>query len=190
MPAVFSHVLVIVGLPLLCLSQIDSRPSENPLYQWNTVARCTRDKLFNHFKYFCGIKTSFSVKTHHCTLFNCFFHYNLWHRQNRQVTSHCEYVPPCEWFELKFGMCGEESLLTNLSKFHGDRAASTMFSQHCCKTYWTDLVLQKNLKKPYLRVITHFQGTGRLTKMKIIVPVEKKVMNIFAKNCIFQAIKT
>ncbi len=35
-------------------------------------------------------------------------------------------------------MCGEEGLLTNFHKFHGDRAASTMFSQHFRKTYRTD----------------------------------------------------
>ncbi len=39
--AMFSCILVIVGLLLTCSSQIDSRPSENVLYQWNTVAQCT-----------------------------------------------------------------------------------------------------------------------------------------------------
>ncbi len=38
-----------------------------------------------------------------------------------------KYVPHCEWFELKLGMCGEEGLLTNFPKFHGDCATSTMF---------------------------------------------------------------
>ncbi len=97
--------------------------------------------FLNHFKRFCGIKTGFPAKMNRCRLFNCFFfHYNLWHGQNRQVTSHCEYVPHCEWFELKFGMRGEKGLLTNFLRFHGDRADSTMFSPRCRKTYQTDLV--------------------------------------------------
>ncbi len=45
-----------------------------------------------------------------------------------------EYVPLCERFELKLGMHGEEGLLTNFPKFHGDRATSTTFLQRCCKT--------------------------------------------------------
>ncbi len=95
--------------------------------------------FLNHFKCFCGIKIGFPAKMNRCTLFSCFFHYDLWYRQNRQVTSH-KYVPHCEWFELKLGMCGEVGLLMNFLKFHGDRASSTMFSQRCHKTYWTDLL--------------------------------------------------
>ncbi len=33
-----------------------------------------------------------------------------------------------------------EGLLTNFPKFPGDCVTSTMFSQHCRKAYWTDLV--------------------------------------------------
>ncbi len=43
MQAMFSHVLVVAGLPLLCQSQIDSHPSENTLHQRNIIARCTGD---------------------------------------------------------------------------------------------------------------------------------------------------
>ncbi len=57
--------------------------------------------------------------------------------------SHREYVPHCEWFELKLGMCREEGLLTKCPKCHGDRAASIMFSQCFRKTYQTDLVLDR-----------------------------------------------
>ncbi len=46
----------------------------------------------------------------------------------------------CERFELKLGMRGDKGLLTNFPKFHEDHATSTMFSQRCRKTYWTDLV--------------------------------------------------
>ncbi len=93
--------------------------------------------FLNHFKCFCGIKTSFPAKTNRCTLFSCFFHYDLWHGQNRQVTSCQEYVPHSERFELKRGKRGEEVLLTNFLKFHGDRATSTMFSQRAEKrVYW------------------------------------------------------
>ncbi len=83
--------------------------------------------FLNHFKCFCVIKTGFPSKTNRCTLFNCFFHYNLWHRQNRQVTSHHKYIPLYEQFELKLGMRGREHLLTNFPKFHRDHATSTMF---------------------------------------------------------------
>ncbi len=54
--------------------------------------------------------------------------------------SHHEYVPHCVRFELKLGMRGEEGLLTNFFKFHGDLATSTMFSQRCRKTYRTNLI--------------------------------------------------
>ncbi len=64
-----------------------------------------------------------------------FFHYNLLHEQNRQVTSCCECVPHSEWFELKLGMGKKEGLLTNFPMFHGDPATGTIFSQHCRKTY-------------------------------------------------------
>ncbi len=84
---------------------------------------------------FCGIKADFSAKMNCCTLFNCFFNYDVWHGQNRQVMSCCAYVAYCERFELKLGMRGEEGLLTNFPKLHGDRATSTMFSQHCHNTY-------------------------------------------------------
>ncbi len=139
----FLHVLVVISLPLPCSSRIDSCPSENVLYQRNTVARCTADTInfLNHFKSFCGIKIVFPGKTNRCTLFNCFLHYDLWYRQNRQVKSHCEYVPHYKRFELKLGMRGEEGLLMNFPKFHGGCATSTMFSQCCHKTYRTNLVL-------------------------------------------------
>ncbi len=39
----FVRVPVIISLPLLCSSQIDSHPSKNTLYQQNTVARHTAD---------------------------------------------------------------------------------------------------------------------------------------------------
>ncbi len=55
--------------------------------------------------------------------------------------SHRKYVPHCKRLELKLGIHRETGLLTNFRKFHGDRATSTMFSQFCCKTYRTDLVL-------------------------------------------------
>ncbi len=133
----FSHILLVVGLALLCSSRINSHPLKT---------RCTNEILstmysrltinfLNYFKCFYGIKTGFPAKTYRCTLFNCFFYYNLWHGQNRQVTSHCEYVPHCEWFDLKLGMHGENGLLTNFPKFHGDHATSTMFLQQCRKTY-------------------------------------------------------
>ncbi len=35
---------------------------------------------------------------------------------------------------------GEKGLLTNLPKVHGNRVTSTMFSQHCRKTYPIDLL--------------------------------------------------
>ncbi len=60
--------------------------------------------FLNHFKCFCDIKTCIPAKRNRCTLFNCFFHYHSRHRQNRQVTSHREYVLHCEWFELKLGI--------------------------------------------------------------------------------------
>ncbi len=96
--------------------------------------------FFNHFKCFCGIKTGFPAKTNCCTLFNCFFHSDSWHEQNRQVTSPCECVPHCEQFQLKLSMCGQEGLLTNFPNFHGNRTTSTTFLQRCHKTYQTDLV--------------------------------------------------
>ncbi len=96
--------------------------------------------FLSHFNRFCGIKTGFPAKTNFCTLFNCFFNYDLWHGQNRQVTSLREYVPHCKRFELKFCMRGEEGLLTSFPKFYGDRATSSMFSQCCRKTYRIDLV--------------------------------------------------
>ncbi len=106
----------------------------------NTMYSRLTMNFLNYFKCFYDIKTGFPAKTNRCTLFNCFFYYNLLHGQNRQVTSHLKYVPFCEWFELKLGMCGEEGLLTNFSKFHGNRATSTIFLQHCHKTYQTDPV--------------------------------------------------
>ncbi len=140
--AILSRVLVLVGFPLLCSSQIDSHPSENVLYQHcSTMYNRLTINFLNHFKCFYGIETGFQEKTNYCTLLNWFFHYNLWHRQNGQVTSHHEYVPHWEWFELKLGMCREEGLLTNFPKFHVDSTTSTMFSQYCRKTYRTDLVI-------------------------------------------------
>ncbi len=65
--------------------------------------------------------------------------------QKGQVTSYCKYVPHCEWVELKLGIRGEEGLLTNFPKFHGNHATSTMFSQHCRKTYRTDFVVMKKI---------------------------------------------
>ncbi len=105
-------------------------------------AMCSRLTInfLNNFKCFCGIKTSISAKTNCCTLFSCIFHYNLWHEQNKQVTSHVKYVSHCELYELKLSMHIEEGLLTNFPKFHGDLTTNTMFSQCCCKTYQTDLV--------------------------------------------------
>ncbi len=76
-----------------------------------------------------------------------FFPLPFRHGQNRQVTSHREYVPHCERFELKLGMRVEEGLLNTFPKFHGDRATSTMFSQRCNKTYRSDLVLSIVAKK-------------------------------------------
>ncbi len=113
----------------------------------------------NHFKCFCGIKTGFPAKTNRCTLFNCFFHYDLWHRQNRQVTSHREYVPHWERFELKLGTCREEGLLTNFPKFHGDRSSSTTFPQRCLKTYQTEFVCRK-VKKSRNFGLKFFQTFG------------------------------
>ncbi len=57
--------------------------------------------FLNHFKCFCGIKTAFPTKTNPCMLFNCFFHYDLWYGQNRQVTSHHDNVPHCELFRVE-----------------------------------------------------------------------------------------
>ncbi len=110
---------------------------KNP-YMYSRLAM----NFLNHFECFCDIKTNFPAKTNRCMLFNCFFHYDLWQGQNRQITSHREYVPHCEWFELKLGMGGEESLLTNFPNFMGDHTASIMFLQHCRKTYRTELVLE------------------------------------------------
>ncbi len=61
------------------------------------------------------------------------------------LTVRREYVPHYEWFELKLGMRGEEGLLMNFPKFHGDHATSTMFSQCYGKTYQTNLVLIRML---------------------------------------------
>ncbi len=67
---------------------------KNKLYQHCGI------NFFNHFKCYSGIKTGIPAKTNCCTLFNCFFHYDVWHGQNRQVTSHRKYVPHYEQFEL------------------------------------------------------------------------------------------
>ncbi len=55
-------------------------------------------------------------------------------------------------------MCGEEGLLANFSKFHGDRASSIMFSQQRPKTYWTDLfaVLWKMYPGAPLKIMAIF----------------------------------
>ncbi len=75
----FLRVVVIVGLLLFCSSRINSRPSENALYQRNTSTMYSKLNInfLNHFNCFCGIKTGFPTKTKCCMLFNCFFHYNL-----------------------------------------------------------------------------------------------------------------
>ncbi len=64
MRAMFSRVFVIVDLLLLCSSRIDSPPSENALYQQNTVARCTAITInfMNHFKCFVALKPIFQQK--------------------------------------------------------------------------------------------------------------------------------
>ncbi len=85
-------------------------------------------------------------------LFNLYFPLQLMTWTKQTSLSLREYIPHCEPFGLKLGMCGEEGLLTNFPKFNGDRATSTMFSQHCRKTYWTDLVFEvENLKNQILR---------------------------------------
>ncbi len=61
-------------------------------------------------------------------------------RTKQKVISRREYVPHREQSELKVGICREEGVLTNFHKFHEDRTTSTIFSQHCRKTYRTDLV--------------------------------------------------
>ncbi len=38
---------------------------------------------------------------------------------------------------------GEDGLLKNFPKSHGDRATSTMFSQCCCKTYTGQILYDK-----------------------------------------------
>ncbi len=119
--------------------------------------------FLNHFKCFYGIKAGFPAKTNGCTLFNCFFHYDLWHGQNRQVMSCCEYAPHCEWFELKLGMHGEEGLLANFPKFPGDCATNIMFSQHCCKSYRTDLVYTLTLHAQLCSKKFHFRCPGTHT---------------------------
>ncbi len=126
-----------------------------PTKHCSTMYRRFIINFLNHFKCFCGFEISFPAKTNRCTLFNCFFYYNLCYGQNRQVTSRCEYVPHCERFELQLCLSGEEGLLTNFPMFHGDRATSTTFSQRCRKTYRTDLVYSKchlwtctRIKKP------------------------------------------
>ncbi len=104
--------------------------------------------FLNHFKCFYSSKTGFSAKTNCCVLFNCFFHYDLWHGQNRQITSRRKYVPFWERFKLKLGMHREKGLSMNFPMFHGDRATSTMFSQRCRETYWTDLVFISSVRWP------------------------------------------
>ncbi len=47
-------------------------------------------------------------------------------------------------------MHGEEGLLTNFFKFHGDCATSTMFSQRCRKTYQADFVPSMVTKTVFL----------------------------------------
>ncbi len=101
--------------------------SVEPMKHSSTMYSRLTINFLNHLKCFCGTKAGFPAKTNHCTLLNCFFHYDLWHEQNIQFTSHREYVPHCEWFELKHGMCGEGNLLVNFAKFYGDCATSTMF---------------------------------------------------------------
>ncbi len=87
-----------------------------------------------------------SIKNESLHVAQLFFPLRLMIQQNRQVTSHREYIPHCEWFKLKLGMHREEGLLTNFPKFHGDHATSTMFSQRCHKTYRTDIVFKNVIK--------------------------------------------
>ncbi len=63
--AMFSHIPVIVGLPLLCSSQIDSRLSEDVLYHRNTVTQCTADPLQTFWiisNVFVALKPAFQPK--------------------------------------------------------------------------------------------------------------------------------
>ncbi len=157
--AMFSRVLVVVGLPLLCSSWIDSHPSENmllPMKHSSTMYSRLTINFLNHFKCFCGIKPAFQQKRIAARCSVVFFHYDLWSGQNRQVTSLREYVPHCEWFKWKHSMHREEGLLKNFPKFCGDCATSTMFSQSCCKTYRIDLVFIFSVRWPLTgRTATH-----------------------------------
>ncbi len=63
-----------------------------PTKHCNTIYSRLAINFLNPFKCFCGNKTSFPAKTYRCTFFNCFLHYDLWHGQNRQVTSRCKCV--------------------------------------------------------------------------------------------------
>ncbi len=137
---------------LLITNWLSSWKSVVPMKHCSTIYSRLTLNFSIYFKCFCGINTVFPAKTNHCMMFNCFFHYNWWHVNTDKFTSCCEYVPHCEPFELKSGMREEGALLTNIFKFHGDCATSTMFSQHCRKIYQTDLVLQnfkKNLKQTW-----------------------------------------
>ncbi len=123
--------------------------------------------LLNHFKCFYGIKTGFPAKTNRPRCPIVFS--NLWHGQNKQVTSHHEYVPHCERFELKLGVCGKEALLTNFSKFHRDRATSTMFSHRCRKTYRTDLVCELKFTVPQCNPLHVLYTPSRLCP-ELLIP--------------------
>ncbi len=88
-----------------------------PTEHCNTMYSRLIINFLNHFKRFCVIKTGFPAKTNRCTLFNCFFHYDLCYGQNRPVTSHHKYVPHCERFELKLDMCGDDGSLRTFPSF-------------------------------------------------------------------------
>ncbi len=138
----FSCVLVIVRLLLLYSSRIDSYPPENVLYQRNTIARYTADSPYTFWiisNVFVALKPAFQQKRI-AACCSVVFSITIYDTDKTDKLHRIAIMYLTEWFELKLGMRGEEGLLTNFPKFHGDRATSTMFSQCCHKTKKTDLV--------------------------------------------------
>ncbi len=93
-------------------------------------------------------------------------------------------------------MSGEEGLLTNQPKFHGDRATTTIFLQHCCDTYPTDLVIvaaQKINKVLAKHVPSEFhrisrQGMPLYNKVPIVplinIVLTSDTLHLLTSDCI------
>ncbi len=114
-----------------------------PTKHCSTIYSRLTINFLNNFKYFCGIKTSFPAKTNHWTFLNCFFYYDLWYGQNRQVTSLRKFVPHGEQFELKVSMRGEES--------HDELP---QVSWRLCHYYYVFVALSQNLPHWPCTIIT------------------------------------